>query len=89
MSARVCATVPPGRYDLLLDLPAPERRLRSRDLLPGGETSYNSAYAIQLANNGVWEPQTGYNDLGHTLTVGAHQPKTDSCHGALVPRPLH
>jgi Domain of unknown function (DUF4832)/Domain of unknown function (DUF4874) len=88
VSARVCAVVPPGRYDLLLDLPAPERRLRSQDLLPGTDVSYNSAYAIQLANEGVWESGTGYNDLGHSVTVGVHQPRTGSCKGALMPRPL-
>ena len=88
LSVRACAAVPPGRYDLLLDLPAPEQRLRSQALLPDSAVSYHSAYAVQLANNGVWQPRTGYNDLGHTLVVDRHASSTGSCHGALEPRPL-
>ncbi len=88
VTVRACADVPPGAYDLLLDLPAPEQRLRSRSHLPGQDTSYHAAYAIQLANNGTWEADTGYNDLGHTLEVGQHAASASSCHGAVGPRPL-
>ena len=77
LAITACAAVPPGRYRLLLDLPAPERRLRS-----------NAAYAIQLANEGVWDADTGANDLGQTLVVGRNQPSTGSCHGAQLPHPL-
>ena len=77
LAITACASVPPGRYRLLLDLPAPERRLRS-----------NPAYAIQLANEGVWDADTGANDLGQTLVVGRNQPSTGSCHGAQLPHPL-
>ena len=77
LAIRACAAVPPGRYQLLLDLPAPERRLRSQ-----------AAYAIQLANEGVWDSDTGANELGHTLVVGRDQPKTARCHHAQLPRPL-
>ncbi|MEZ5293755.1 MAG: DUF4832 domain-containing protein [Vicinamibacterales bacterium] len=41
-----------GDYDVLLDLPDPERGLYG---VP--------AYSIRLANDGVWEPDTGFNDL--------------------------
>jgi hypothetical protein len=51
-------TMPPGAYDLLLHLPAPEGRLADRP-----------AYAIRLANAEVWEESTGYNRLLHTLQV--------------------
>jgi hypothetical protein len=82
-----CAAVPPGEYRLLLDLPAPEARLRSTDPLPGvpGMT-YHSAYAMQLANAGVWDAPTGANDLGHTLVVGEDQPLTGGCRDAVLPR---
>lgn len=41
-----------GDYDVLLDLPDPERGLYG---VP--------AYSIRLANDGVWDPATGFNDL--------------------------
>jgi hypothetical protein len=80
LAVRACAAVPPGEYRLMLDLPAPESRLRSTAPLPGvpGMT-YHSAYAIQLANTGVWDASTGTNDLGHTLVVGRDQPSTGPC----------
>lgn len=49
---------PAGDYELLLNLPDPEPRLRQR-----------SEYAIQLANENVWEATTGYNSLAHTVTI--------------------
>lgn len=88
VSIKACAAVPPGSYRLLLDLPAPEPRLRSQSMLPGTTTSYHSAYAIQLANQGVWDAATGDNDLGQTLVVGNDQARTGSCHGAQMPHPL-
>ncbi|WP_432989295.1 DUF4832 domain-containing protein [Dactylosporangium sp. CA-233914] len=50
--------VPAGSYRLLLWLPDPQPSLANRP-----------EYAIRLANTGVWEPATGYNDLLHTVTV--------------------
>jgi hypothetical protein len=49
------ADMPAGNYALLLTLPDPQ--------LPG------PAYAIRLANENVWEPGTGWNNLRHTVTV--------------------
>lgn len=49
--------IPAGDYRLLLHLPDPDLDDRPE-------------YAIQLANQGVWEPGTGYNDLLHTVTIG-------------------
>lgn len=49
---------PPGQYELLLNLPDPEPRLRQRP-----------EYSIRLANEKVWEEKTGYNKLNHTVTV--------------------
>jgi hypothetical protein len=86
VTVRACAAVPPGEYRLLLDLPAPEHRLRSDRALPGVPgMSYHSAYAIQLANTGLWDAATGTNDLGHTLVVGRDQPATGGCRGAALP----
>jgi hypothetical protein len=48
----------PGAYDLLLHLPDASPRLRERP-----------AYAVRLANAGVWEAATGLNALGGTVRV--------------------
>ena len=52
------AGIPPGEYELLLNLPAPEPALYGRP-----------EYSIRLANNNVWEASSGYNSLLHTVTV--------------------
>jgi hypothetical protein len=50
------ADMPAGSYALLLTLPDPQ--------LP------SPAYAVHFANENVWEPSTGWNNLLHTVTVG-------------------
>jgi len=50
--------LPPGLHDVLLHLPDPAPTLYGRP-----------EYSIRLANPGVWEPATGFNDLGATVTV--------------------
>ncbi|QRO00674.1 DUF4832 domain-containing protein [Archangium violaceum] len=52
------ATLPAGSYALLLNLPDPAPSLSTRP-----------EYAIQLANQNVWEASTGFNDLQRTVTV--------------------
>ena len=52
VSAAVPAAVEAGTYRLLLALPDPEPALRARP-----------EYSIRLANAGLWEPATGFNDL--------------------------
>jgi uncharacterized protein DUF4832/uncharacterized protein DUF4874 len=52
------ADLPAGTYALLLDLPDPSPGLSAR-----------AEYKIRLANNNLWEPATGYNDLRHTVSV--------------------
>jgi hypothetical protein len=52
------ASVPAGTYELLLGLPDAHASIAERP-----------EYAIRLANTGVWEEQTGYNKLNHTLEV--------------------
>ena len=52
------ADVPPGHYDLLLNLPDESHSLTSRP-----------EYSIRLANENCWEEQTGFNKLGFTLTI--------------------
>jgi hypothetical protein len=52
------SAVEPGTYDLLLNLPDAHSTISTRP-----------EYAIRLANNGVWEEQTGYNLLNHELVV--------------------
>ncbi len=56
--------LPFGNYALLLHLPDPEPALVDRP-----------EYAIQLANQNVWEPATGFNSLLHQIVVnsGANQ----------------
>ncbi len=48
-----------GGYDLFLWLPDPEPALRERP-----------AYAVRLANEGLWEPVTGWVVLGLSVEVG-------------------
>lgn len=50
--------IPAGRYALLLNLP---------DAYP--TLSKRPAYSIQLANQNMWEPNTGFNRLQHTITI--------------------
>jgi Domain of unknown function (DUF4832)/Domain of unknown function (DUF4874)/Secretion system C-terminal sorting domain len=50
--------LPPDDYQFLLNLPDPAPTLNGV-----------GAYAIRLANEQVWEPSTGYNDLHFTLRL--------------------
>jgi hypothetical protein len=52
------ADLPEGSYRVLLNLPDPYPALYGRP-----------EYSIRLANAGVWEAHTGYNDLRHTLII--------------------
>jgi hypothetical protein len=52
--------LPAGTYQLFLWMPDPASAVRDRP-----------EYAIRLANEGTWDAETGYNDLGHTVVVGA------------------
>ncbi len=52
------AAVKAGQYELLLNLPDGYRSL-----------AQNPSYSIRLANTGLWEAQSGYNNLSHTLTI--------------------
>jgi hypothetical protein len=65
---KVTAPPVPGKYRLLLNIADP--KLQSQARLPGSSETYNSVYALRLANDGTWQPTTGYNDLGQTVTVG-------------------
>ena len=58
LTAGLPANIAEGTYDMLLNLPDPERSLYA-----------NPDYAIRLANEGVWEAETGYNKLQHELVV--------------------
>lgn len=60
LTASIPTGLAAGPYALLLNLPDPAPRLDARP-----------AYSLRLANQGVWEPATGYNALGATLQVGA------------------
>lgn len=51
-------TIPPGDYDLFLFLPDGRSTLRE-----------DPNFAIRLANEGLWETETGFNDLQHTATI--------------------
>ena len=52
------ASMPSGNYSLLLNLPDPMSSIAGRP-----------QYAIQLANDNVWESSTGFNKLNHTVNV--------------------
>jgi len=72
VTAGIPASLPEGNYDVFLHLSDPVEALR-----------YRQEYAIHLANEGVWESETGYNSLGHTLTVSNSAPG-DNYSGDLV-----
>ena len=55
---RCPANLVSGQYDVLLALPDPAPSLHDRP-----------AYAIQLANQNVWEDRTGFNALGQTINI--------------------
>jgi hypothetical protein len=52
------ADMPAGSYTVLLNLPDPMPSLRNR-----------SEYAIQLANDDIWEADTGFNKLHHIVAI--------------------
>lgn len=60
VAAGLPATMPEGRYEVLLNLPDPQPTLYARP-----------EYAIRLANSGMWESATGFNRLGIVVDVMA------------------
>lgn len=58
LTAQLPARLATGDYEALLNLPDPASSLNTRP-----------EYSIRLANEGVWEPSTGYNRLLATVTV--------------------
>ncbi|MDR0692260.1 MAG: DUF4832 domain-containing protein [Prevotellaceae bacterium] len=63
VEAGIPADVPVGDYILYLNLP------------DAAETLYgNPDYAIRLANEDVWEPETGYNDLLININIDESNP---------------
>jgi Domain of unknown function (DUF4832)/Domain of unknown function (DUF4874) len=52
------STLPPGTYDVLLNLSDPSVNLRTRP-----------EYSIRFANQNVWEASTGFNSLLQSLTI--------------------
>ncbi len=53
-------TMATGEWEILLHLSDPEPELRHRP-----------EYAIQLANVGLWEPNSGYNTFNHSVSISA------------------
>jgi hypothetical protein len=71
------SAMPTGTYDLLINFPDPEPSIYAR-----------SEYAIRLANklpntNDVWESSTGYNDLGHQITIN-NTASNAACNGEIT-----
>ena len=56
------SSVPAGKYSVYLNLPDPTTLLHFRP-----------DYSVRLANQGVWEASTGYNNLGFKLNVYSGQ----------------
>jgi uncharacterized protein DUF4832/uncharacterized protein DUF4874 len=67
LTATFLAPATAGKYQLLLNLPDPSGALSGQQALINGETT-NSAYAVRLANPGLWTAQ-GWNDLQTVLNV--------------------
>ncbi|RYE20214.1 MAG: DUF4832 domain-containing protein [Sphingobacteriales bacterium] len=57
-SIKIPADFAKGDYEVLLSLPDESASIAAR-----------SEYSIRLANEGVWEAETGYNKLNHTISV--------------------
>ncbi|MCA2215464.1 DUF4832 domain-containing protein [Jidongwangia harbinensis] len=66
--ATITAPTAAADYRLYLNLPDPDRSLRSTMPLISGEAT-NSAYAIRFANDGIWDAKHGWNSLNSTLAV--------------------
>lgn len=71
------AGMPNGTYNLYLNLPDPESSIYDR-----------SEYAIRLANKlsggaDVWNSSTGYNDLGHSITIN-NTASNAACNGEIT-----
>jgi Domain of unknown function (DUF4832)/Domain of unknown function (DUF4874)/Cellulose binding domain len=60
ISVQLPSNIPAGTYNLYLNLPDPASTLIN-----------NPAYAIQLANVGLWNAQTGFNSLQASMQVAA------------------
>jgi hypothetical protein len=56
LNLKAPAPATPGRYPLLLQIADPQ-------------LSNRPEYSIRLANQGTWQPTTGYNDLNQSITV--------------------
>jgi hypothetical protein len=75
----ITSVIPPtgiadGDYDIYLFLPDPDPALRKATTLNEfGDPSITvwSPYAIRLANQGIWDENTGYNDLMIDLTISS------------------
>ncbi len=61
----VPANLAAGQYQLGLALPDPAPSLSNRP-----------EYAVAVANEGLWRPADGWNDLRHTVTIGGPAPTT-------------
>ncbi|MEN3305996.1 MAG: hypothetical protein V7603_2198 [Micromonosporaceae bacterium] len=70
-----------GGYPLYLNLPDPSPNLATQQPLDGA--TVNAAYAIRLADTGLWDAAHGWNDLAQPLTVAAPAPS----HPATSPSP--
>ena len=57
-SVKIPGNVQEGSYELLLAMPDGYSSLQDRP-----------EYSVRLANNGLWENESGYNKLNHKLTI--------------------
>jgi hypothetical protein len=78
VQATVCtATLPAGDYRLYVALPSAHERLAK-----------NPHYAVQLANEGTWNAERGWNDLQHRVHVPTLAGSADCAPGTVRPMPL-
>ena len=57
-SVPLSKNIQPGTYEVLLNIPDAYLSLAGRP-----------SYSIRIANKNIWEPETGYNNLHHILTI--------------------
>ena len=65
LNALIPNDLPAGNYELLLHL---------LDPTAGYRVALRPEYSVQFANQNLWEPNTGFNALNHTLTVQSTAP---------------
>lgn len=64
------SSIPSGDYEMLLHI---------ADFSNCGRVADRPEYSIRLANQSMWEAQTGYNDLNHVISIASDATNGEDC----------